>query len=137
MEHLPYIDEYSTTIAANPEDTWSAVLKVMCGDRHEPVRAPIGFVVGEAVPRQRLVLKGRHWFARYRLVFVLDEARDGDTALGTRVHAQTWAQFPGTRGRIYRALVIGTGGHRVAVRAMLSRIAAQTAKRPTTPAAAG
>ncbi|HEY1441296.1 MAG TPA: hypothetical protein VGF65_10755, partial [Mycobacterium sp.] len=61
-------------------------------------------------------------FAVYRWVFELDAAPD-DTAR-TRVRALTWADFPGIHGKIYRALVIGTGGHRVAVRWTLKRIAA-------------
>jgi hypothetical protein len=43
------------------------------------------------------------------------------------VTAQTWAAFPGLKGSIYRALVIGSGGHRIVVRRMLKRIAAQSA----------
>ncbi len=58
----------------------------------------------------------------YKLIFLLSDA-DG----GTRVAAQTWAAFPGLKGRIYRALVIGSGGHRIVVRRMLKRIAAQAA----------
>lgn len=131
MEQLPYIDEYSTTIAADPEDTWAALLAVMCGNPDEATRSPIGFAVGEALPRQRLVLKGRHWFSVYRLVFLLEEAHNGtgDLTVGTRVHAQTWAAFPGLKGTIYRALVIGSRGHRVAVRLMLHRIATDATKR--------
>ena len=53
------------------------------------------------------------------LIFELDD--QGSTT--TRVRATTLAEFPGIAGRIYRALVIGTGGHRVVVRRMLRRIA--------------
>lgn len=42
----------------------------------------------------------------------------------TGVRAVTWANFPGLRGKIYRAIVIGTGGHRVVLRWTLQRIAA-------------
>jgi hypothetical protein len=49
---------------------------------------------------------------------------------GTRVTAQTWAAFPGIRGRLYRAMVIGSGGHRVVVRRMLRNIAAQADSHP-------
>lgn len=133
MEQLPYIDEYATAIAANLDDTWAALLQVMCDDPDEPSSAPIGFVVAEALPRQRLALKGRHWFAIYRLVFELDEL-----PVGTRVRAQTWAAFPGLHGKIYRALVIGTRGHRVAVQMMLGRIArAAEARQMPRPATAG
>ncbi|MEZ0364011.1 hypothetical protein ACAG26_09980 [Mycobacterium sp. pUA109] len=128
MERLPYIDEHAITIDAAPAETWTALLQVICRDPDDPATVPVGFALAEATPPQRLVLKGRHPFAVYRWVFELDE-------LGpqrTRVRSQTWAAFPGPHGKVYRALVIGTGAHRVAVRLILCRIAA--AVRP--PAAA-
>jgi len=51
----------------------------------------------------------------------LDEPDDDSR---TRLRALTWADFLGIHGKIYRALVIGTGAHRVAVRWTLKRIAA-------------
>ena len=42
----------------------------------------------------------------------------------TRLRAATWAAFPGLHGKVYRAAVIGTGGHGVTVRRTLKRIAA-------------
>ena len=126
MERLPYIDEHAITVDANRAETWSALLRVMCRDPHDPSTVPIGFVLDEARPSERFALKGRHPFAVYRWVFELDpelETAPDDTAT-TRVRALTWADFPGIHGKIYRALVIGTGGHRVAVRWTLKRIAA-------------
>ncbi|OBH70572.1 hypothetical protein A5682_09665 [Mycobacterium mantenii] len=120
MERLPYIDEHAITIDATRDDTWSALLRVMCRDPHDPSSVPFGFVLDEARPPERFALKGRHPFAVYRWVFELD-------ALGsarTRLRAATWADFPGLHGRAYRALVIGTGGHRVVVRRTLKRVAA-------------
>jgi hypothetical protein len=122
MERLPYIDEHATTVAANREETWSALLRVMCRDPHDPSSVPLGFVLDEARPCDRLALKGRHPFAVYRLVFELDS--EPGSPRRTRLRAQTWAHFPGLHGKLYRALVIGTGGHRIAVRRMLNRIAA-------------
>ncbi len=119
MERLPYIDEHAITVDANPEETWSALLRVMCRDPHDPSAVPTGFVLDEARPPVRFALKGRHPFAVYRWVFELEPAPEG-----TRVRAQSWADFPGMHGKIYRALVIGTGGHRLAVRWTLKRIAA-------------
>ncbi len=121
MERLPYIDEHATTVEANREETWSALLRVMCRDPHDPSTVPIGFVVDEARAPERFALKGRHPFAVYRLVFELDE----ESAHRTRLRALTWAAFPGVHGKVYRALVIGTGAHRIAVRGMLKRIAAR------------
>jgi hypothetical protein len=123
MERLPYIDEHATTVDANSAATWSALLRVMCRDPHDPSTVPTGFVLDEARPPERFALKGRHPFAAYRLVFELHTA-PGDPGR-TRLSARTWAGFPGTHGKAYRALVIGTGAHRVAVRQMLRHVAAQ------------
>jgi hypothetical protein len=124
MERLPYIDEHATTVAADREETWWALLRVMCRDPHKPSTVPFGFNLDEARPPERFALTGRHPFAVYRLVFELEIA-PGSTA-ATRVRALTWADFPGVHGKIYRAMVIGTGAHRVVVRQMLKRIAAQS-----------
>lgn len=121
MERLSYIDEHAITIDANRDDTWAALLRVMCRDPQDPSTVPFGFALDEARPPARFALKGRHWFAVYRWVFELD-ALDG--AARTRLRAATWANFPGVHGRAYRALVIGTGGHRVVVRHTLKRVAA-------------
>lgn len=77
-----------------------------------------GFEVADARAPELLALAGRHRFSRYRLVFELDEVEPGRT----RVRASTWAAFPGLAGHAYRALVIGTRGHRLAVRRILGRI---------------
>jgi hypothetical protein len=77
-----------------------------------------GFLVEEALPSQRLVLVGRHRFSAYSLTFLLDE-RGGST----RLTARTEASFPGVFGALYRAAVIGSGGHGVLVRRWLRRIA--------------
>lgn len=122
MERLPYIDEHAITIEANRADTWSALLRVMCRDPRDATTVPVGFVLDEARAPARFALKGRHWFAVYRWVFELD---DVDGGARTRLRATTWAAFPGIHGKAYRALVIGSGGHRVAVRWVLKRIAAQ------------
>jgi len=119
MERLPYIDEHATSVAASRPDTWAAVLRVLCRDPNNPATVPLGFALDEATPPERFVLKGRHPFAIYRWVFELDD----NGRQSTLVRSQTWAAFPGLHGKGYRALVIGTGLHRVAVRRMLKRIA--------------
>ncbi len=120
MERLPYIDEHAITVAASREETWSALLRVMCRDPRDPSTVPAGFILDEAQPPARFAVKGRHPFAVYRWAFELD----AEAPQRTRVRSATWADFPGPHGRIYRALVIGTGGHRVVVRWTLKRIAA-------------
>jgi Protein of unknown function (DUF2867) len=121
MKRLSYIDEHAITVDANRAETWSALLRVMCRDPHDPSTVPMGFALEEARRPERLALHGHHPFASYRWVFDLDPLDASDR---TRVRSATWAHFPGVHGKIYRALVIGTGGHRVAVRWTLKRIAA-------------
>lgn len=120
MEQLSYIDEHAISVDADRADTWSALLRVMCRDPHDPTTVPTGFVLDEARPAERFALKGRHPFAVYRWVFELDHAEPHHT----RLRAITWADFPGLHGKVYRSLVIGTGAHRVIVRWTLKRIAA-------------
>jgi hypothetical protein len=117
MERLPYIDEHAISIDANIGEVWAALLRVMCRDPADPSTVPVGFELDEAVEPRRLALKGRHPFAVYRWVFELD-----DLGERTRLRALTWAAFPGPHGTVYRALVIGSGGHRVAVRRTLRRV---------------
>jgi hypothetical protein len=124
MKRLPYIDQHAITVDTDRADTWSALLGVMCRDPHDPSTVPIGFVLDEVQEPERLALKGRHLFAVYRWVFELDPLDGVDTPGRTRVRATTWAAFPGPHGKIYRALVIGTGAHRVVTRRTLKHIAA-------------
>ncbi len=119
MERLPYIDEHAISIDASAAQTWSALLRVMCRDPNDPATVPVGFKLEEATPPHRLTLKGRHLFARYRLAFALEPSHGR-----VRLRAVTWAAFPGLHGKVYRALVIGSGAHRVVVRRMLRHIAA-------------
>jgi hypothetical protein len=70
--------------------------------------------VQDAVPGNRLVLAGHHRFSEYTLNLTLAE-----WARGTRLSASTYARFPGIRGRLYRAMVLGTRGHRVLLMRLL------------------
>jgi hypothetical protein len=79
-----------------------------------------GFLVVEAVPDQRIRLTGRHRFSRYALTFTL-----AGSANGTLLSARTNAAFPGPQGRIYRALVISSGVHRILVRRLLRAVCRQ------------
>ena len=143
MERLPYIDEHRTLIDATPDAVWTALGSTLRsqidvvpkpvrrvwgltpadarGDRRGPLHAGDavpGFEVTEADAGKRLELRGRHRFSRYALIFELEPADGGCT-----LTAQTWAEFPGVAGAGYRALVIGTRGHRVAVRRLLGSVA--------------
>jgi hypothetical protein len=142
MAELPFVDEHSTIVERGLDTTWRAVLDVAGraapGRRSELVARALGcedsaaggprplaegstiagFHVAVARPGRELRLEGRHRFSRYALVFHLDSLE----ASRSRVRAETRAVFPGIRGRIYRALVIGTKGHVFAVRGLLRAI---------------
>ena len=149
MERPPYIDELATSVAAGPERTWSALRSQLRAQLAGPRAAPIvhvlgvspartsgdwsgdlggatlpGFAVAEAAPNRRLELRGRHRFARYVLLFELDDTGSETT----RLRARTYAEFPGLRGRVYRALVIGSGAHRIVTRRMLRSVAGRAAR---------
>jgi hypothetical protein len=126
MERLPYIDEHATTVEADAATTWAALLRIICREPADPSTVPFGFVLDEATPPTRFALKGRHWFSTYRLIFVLSDVSHDTTHSRTRVVAESWARFPGVLGTVYRTLVIGSGGHRIVVRRLLKRIAAES-----------
>jgi hypothetical protein len=146
MERLPYIDEHVRTIAAPRERAWEALVAVGAGLgaappgevarlwQLEPARATAdwggspaagaarpGFAVTEVSAPARLALAGRHRFSRYTLVFELDATAPDRTV----IRARTNAAFPGLLGRVYRALVIGSGGHRMIVGRLLRRVEAR------------
>jgi hypothetical protein len=142
---LPRIDEHSAVVDGDPQLAWEALVRVLgrsfgsprrsrvatalgCedtatgGPAFPAVRATMpGFHVAESEAPRLLALAGRHRFSRYALIFRLDP--EGDS---TRVRAETRAVFPGLAGRAYRAAVIGTRGHVLAVRSMLRGIERQT-----------
>jgi hypothetical protein len=145
---LPFIDVHSLTLDAAPEQAWEAVAQVMRGwaggtlprrsarsaallarvlasaDVEPPRPGPglpkamVGFHVAQAERPSLIALAGEHRFSRYKLTFRIEPA-DGSRCV---VKAETRAAFPGLAGRIYRAAVIGTGGHVVVVRRLLSSI---------------
>lgn len=131
---LPYVDTHEITIDAPRGVVWTALERhvdeslVMRGPfarvlGTEPAR---GFEVRELVPLRRLVLGGRHRFARYRLSFELVDAPGG----GTRLSAVTHAEFPGVLGWVYRTLVIGTRLHVLATRGILHAVRRRTSTSP-------
>jgi hypothetical protein len=136
MDQLPYVDEHRLHIDAPADVVWAALLKVVrrqtkggerlarilgcdpaegtTGFEGRPGDAVPGFRVVAAEPGRRLALRGQHRFATYALTFVLD---------GDQLRAQTHAAFHGLLGRLYRAAVIGSGGHRLVTRSLLRRVA--------------
>ncbi|KOG32297.1 hypothetical protein [Streptomyces resistomycificus] len=143
---LPHVDEHTTLVAADADAVWRGLGEVLdqafsggrpagyarlvgCADRTASGPRPPaegstvpGFRVASAAPGRELVLVGRHRFSTYALVFRLDAAGSGRT----RLRAETRARFPGPAGRLYRLLVIGTGGHAVGVRRLLSAVRRRT-----------
>jgi hypothetical protein len=141
MPDLPYIDEHARAVTTGAEATRHAVVRTLRAEFSggAPFARALGatpadvngdwsgsgeirgatlpgFTVVEARYPSRIELAGKHRFSRYRLVILIDE---------DRVRAQTYAEFPGALGRMYKALVIGSRAHRFVVRRMLRRIAAQ------------
>ncbi|WP_394821347.1 hypothetical protein [Pendulispora albinea] len=132
---MPYIDEHRQKIEAPVDRVWTSLLNVLRGGmvggpvarilgcdpvegttafEGRPGEALPGFRVVEAEPGRRLALRGRHRFSDYALTFVFE---------GDQLCAQTHAAFPGFSGWLYRAAVIGSGGHRLVTRRLLRQIA--------------
>lgn len=145
VEALPFMDDHVIRIDASARAVWAALVRVMRSSFAMKLPAPIlwlwdlretqrsgiwsdsvsvgdtllGFRVEECQPERRLSLGGRHRFSRYELRFELEPTDAGSI----EIHAKTFAAFPGVHGRLYRAIVISTGGHRLAVRRLLKSVA--------------
>jgi hypothetical protein len=134
MDGLPFIDEHRQPTDAPADRLWAALVRFLRDMGGTPTLARVlgcdpleatpdftgrpgesvpGFRVAEAEPRRRLALRGRHRFADYALIFVLAEGN---------LCARSYGAFPGVRGRLYRAAVIGSGAHRVITRRMLRQV---------------
>ena len=132
---LPYVDEHTYEVAAAAPQTWEALLvtversfggaKVARIARLLGCEDETGFHVARSEPERELALAGRHRFSRYALTFRVDSLAPGRS----RVRAETRAEFPGVKGAVYRALVIGTRGHVLATRRILAAVQ-RRAERP-------
>jgi hypothetical protein len=142
IEPLPYLDEHTTLVEAGADDVWRGLDHTLdhsfsrrgsagfawlvgCADRTPAGPRPLaegstlpGFRVRSAAPGRELVLEGRHRFSAYALVFRIEPAGPGRSLL----RAESRAVFPGPAGTLYRWLVIGTGGHAVGVRGLLTSV---------------
>lgn len=141
-EHLPFVDELSIEVEAGAAATWEALLRVLertfgstatgrmarllgCADVEASGSRPLaagsafpGFHVEAAAPPAELALAGGHRFSDYGLILRLDDLGGNRT----RVRAETRARFPGLKGGIYRALVIGTRMHVLVTRRVLGAV---------------
>ena len=139
---LPLLDQHAIHTRADPLHVWEAIpegieavfdrgraraLAGLLGCRDRRATRPFAAVAGSTVPGFRavrvsspreLALEGSHRFASYALTFVVEP--DGG---GAMLRAVTHAEFPGIRGALYRAAVIGSGGHRIVTRRILKSIA--------------
>jgi hypothetical protein len=146
---LPYLDEHQTAVAADVDDVWLVLIETLdrtfsrthatgfarairCADHTASGPRPLaegstipGFRVTAATPGSELVLEGRHRCSTYALIFRLQQVDAGRSLL----RAESRAAFPGLAGGVYRLLVIGTGGHVVATRRLLSAIASRSEAR--------
>ena len=139
---LPYIDEHTTVVEASAGAVWRALGEVLdrsfsgrgaaryarlvgCADRAAAGPRPLaegstfpGFRVVTVIPDRQLELRGSHRFSSYALIFRIEALGPGRC----RLRAESRGVFPGLAGRVYRGLVIGTGGHVLGIRRMLSAI---------------
>lgn len=137
---LPYVDELPIEIDADRGETWAALLRVVegsfasargrgparllgCEDTELSGPRPLaqgsafpGFHVEAAESGGKLSLAGSHRFSTYLLSFYLEDSGPGRTKLV----AETRAAFPGFKGSVYRALVIGTRMHVLVTRRILT-----------------
>jgi hypothetical protein len=149
-DDLPWIDEHASEIDAPASVVWPALLRTVermtaggaapryaravgCADTEAGGPRPLevgstvpGFHVAELAPQASLTLAGAHRFSNYALVFRLEP-------LGgrrSRLVAETRADFPGVRGRAYRAAVIGTRMHVLVVRRVMRGVAQRAERAP-------
>lgn len=152
-QRLPHIDEHSAEIAADPEEVWEALLRVVegsfgssttgrvagllgCADVSPSGPRPLatgsafpGFHVETAEPPHQLALAGGHRYSKYALIFRLDHL----DAHRTRLRAETRALFPGFKGAVYRTLVIRTRGHVLVTRRLLGAVKQHAERMPAHP----
>lgn len=141
LEQLPPIDEHEIYVDAPAEASWAALFPTLertfggkfahrytervhaaeteaHGDLHHPGGTLPGFTVTRAIEPVMLALAGKHQLAQYAVVFRIDLI----PGQRSRVRLETRAEFIGAKGRLYRAGVLGTRLHVIAVRRMLRAI---------------
>lgn len=147
---LPWVDEHAIELDGTPAVVWPALLRTVerttagrgapayaravgCADTEAGGPRPLevgstvpGFHVAALTPQRLLLLRGSHHFSDYALVFRLEPLG----GVRTRLVAETRAEFPGAKGRAYRALVIGTRLHVLAIKRMQRGVARRIERAP-------
>ena len=149
---VPFVDEHDVMIDVPAEVVWESLVQqvsglfgghlapryaraVGCDDQSIGGPRPLaqgstlpGFHVETFASPSELVLAGRHRFSTYVLRFQVEAI----SPTRSRLRAETRAAFPGVAGGIYRLAVIGTGGHAVAVRRILTQVKRATMRSRST-----
>lgn len=131
---LPFIDVHSVVVDASVDDTWRGLVRVLASNGSNPLwlisAAVLGCAersvrgapdrVGSTIPGFHVArseaplvlrLEGRHRFSEYGLEFRISPLHHRRS----EICAETRAAFPGTQGDVYRALVVGSHGHAIAM----------------------
>jgi hypothetical protein len=126
---LPFIDTHTVAVDAPPEVVFETLERLGPRLGTDRVSARYARLVGcedkgafhlaRSVRPELVVLEGSHRFSRYQLAFRIEPSSAGSTST---IHADTRAVFPGLAGGLYRAAVIRSGGHRVAMRLLLAAL---------------
>jgi hypothetical protein len=122
---LPYLDRHWVVIGASRAQAWLALRTYATHGLGIADTNPLGSLLAthprsgfeitiEQPPRQ-LVVRGRHRFAEYAIVFELRASN----STSTQLNAYSYARFIGVAGAVYRRLVLGTRLHALATDHML------------------
>lgn len=152
LESLAFIDEHFIEVAAPTELVWEALLGTIAEISGARIGAPLaralgcahtesggeageigstipGFVVARSVRPGVLALMGQHRFSRYALIFSILEKPSGLALLS----AQTRADFPGVRGKLYRGAIVGSRGHVVVATRILRAVRRRAERKSAQP----
>ncbi len=121
---LPFIDVHDVLLPLEPSKAWQ---RLQAAIGRSPLLGSRGFPQRDETAPWSLRLAGEHLFATYELHFVLDDltpvgAGGVSGPPNTRVRALTYARFASGLGRVYRAVVIGSGVHAIIVGRFLRKL---------------
>ena len=123
-EDLPFIDAHDLVLPVDRAAAWG---RLQVAVERSAMLGASGFPEREADAPERLRLAGAHPFATYELCFDLEEldASVDGAPPRTRVRATTHARFRRGLGRVYKAMVIGSGAHAWIMRRFLRQLDAR------------